>query len=180
MDGRRAKWWEIGGAVWTVALGSALHFCYEWSGRLPLVAAVAAVNESTWEHMKLLAVPWIVWSGLEAVALRKRKLAVLLPRAVGLLAGLVAIPVLFYSYTGIVGRHFLWADIGVFVAAVAVGLLVSLRGVRRWRREGLGELAGGLVLLAVLAAFVLWTWMPPELAVFLDPRTGKGGIFWNR
>ena len=180
MDGRRARWWEIGGAVWTAALGSALHFCYAWSGELPLVAAVAAVNESTWEHMKLLAVPWVVWSGLEAVGLRKRKLAVLLPRAGGLLAGLVAIPVLFYSYTGIVGRHFLWADIGVFAAAVAVGAAVSLRGVRRWRRDGLGELVGGLVLFGVLTAFVLWTWVPPKLGIFLDPRTGRGGIFWNQ
>lgn len=180
MDGRRAKWWEIGGAVWTAALGSVLHFCFEWSGRNPALAALAAVNESTWEHMKLLAVPWVIWSGWEALALRRGKAAVLLPRAAGLLTGLAAIPVLFYTYTGVVGRHFLWADIAVFVLAVTAGFAVSLRGVRRWRRDGLGELAGGLVLAGVLAAFVVWTWAPPELAVFLDPRTDRGGIFWNR
>ena len=144
------------------------------------MAAVAAVNESTWEHMKLLAVPWILWSGLEALGLRGSKRPVLLPRAAGLLAGLAAIPVLFYTYTGVVGRHFLWADITVFVLSVLGGAAVSLRGRKRWRRESLGELAGGVLLLGILAAFVRWTWAPPQRGIFLDPRTLQGGICWKR
>ena len=34
--------------------GVLLHFAYEWSGNNPLVGAFSAVNESTWEHLKLI------------------------------------------------------------------------------------------------------------------------------
>ena len=53
------KWW-IGGFLFTSAAGTALHFAYEWSGENVVVGAVAAVNESTWEHMKLLFIPLLL------------------------------------------------------------------------------------------------------------------------
>ena len=51
---KRLFWWEAAGFLWTCGVGTLLHFVYEWSGENVLVAAFSAVNESTWEHMKLL------------------------------------------------------------------------------------------------------------------------------
>ena len=53
---KRRFLWALAGFLFTGALGSLLHFTYEWSGGL-LTAAFSADNESTWEHMKLLFVP---------------------------------------------------------------------------------------------------------------------------
>lgn len=39
--------WEWIGLVFTLIAGNLLHFVYEWSGEIPLVGAVSAVNEST-------------------------------------------------------------------------------------------------------------------------------------
>ena len=44
----------------TLLLGNLLHFVYDWTGQASWAAYISAVNESTWEHMKLLAVPWIL------------------------------------------------------------------------------------------------------------------------
>ncbi|MEI3340636.1 MAG: DUF6512 family protein [Eubacterium sp.] len=38
-------------------IGTLLHFTYEWTGKNLLVGLFSAVNESTWEHMKLLFMP---------------------------------------------------------------------------------------------------------------------------
>lgn len=38
--------WELGGIIFIVALGTVLHFAFEWSGRAVLIAPIAAVNES--------------------------------------------------------------------------------------------------------------------------------------
>ena len=100
--------WELAGLFVTLILGNLLHFVYEWSGGSSVVAAFAAVNESTWEHMKLLVVPWAVWSLVEAVALRGSRRPVLPARAVGLLAhdrGCAAV-----SGGGAAGRVDLMAD----------------------------------------------------------------------
>lgn len=39
------------GFLFVAALGTVLHFLYEWSGESTLAALVSGVNESVWEHM---------------------------------------------------------------------------------------------------------------------------------
>ncbi len=166
---RKETKWELMGWIFTVAVGTLLHFTYDWSGGNAVVAAFSAVNESTWEHMKLLAVPWIVWSAVEIVALRNADAPTPAARAVGLLAALTAVPVLFYTYTGVVGRHFLWADIAVFLLAAAAGTAVSRYLLKVGRPAGvLWQIAGGLVLLGVGGLFLWWTYDPPLLPLFQE------------
>ena len=102
MKNTRWQAWETIGLLWTLAAGNLLHFVYQWTGENTVAGLFAAVNESTWEHMKLLAVPWVLFSLVEYIALRTDGVAA--PRAAGLLAGLAAIPTLFYTYKGIVGQ----------------------------------------------------------------------------
>ena len=58
--GKRLFYWELAGALFTAAMGTLLHFVYDWSGGWGAAAAFSAVNESTWEHMKLLFFPSMV------------------------------------------------------------------------------------------------------------------------
>ena len=59
MTDRRWRKWELAGLFLTLIFGNLLHFVYDWSGQNSVVAAFAAVNESTWEHMKLLFFPML-------------------------------------------------------------------------------------------------------------------------
>lgn len=181
MADRRWRKWELAGLCVTLICGNVLHFVYDWSGGNRIVAAFAAVNESTWEHMKLLAIPWVVWSLVEAVALRSSRRPVLAARALGLLTGLVVIPTVYYVCTGALGVNSVLVDVLLFQAAVLLGALVS------WRVMVSGALnspvwgaAGLLVLLGVWALMVWWTYAPPLLPVFTDPVDGSVGIFINR
>ena len=60
--GKRLFYWELAGALFTAAMGTLLHFVYDWSGGWGAAAAFSAVNESTWEHMKLLFFPMFLFS----------------------------------------------------------------------------------------------------------------------
>lgn len=40
--------------IFISVLGVLLHFTYEWAGDNAVVGLFSAVNESTWEHLKLL------------------------------------------------------------------------------------------------------------------------------
>lgn len=98
-------------------------------------------------------------------------------RAAGLLAGLAAIPMLFYTYQGVLGRDLMWLDIAIFQIAVLLGFWVSWTVLRRRALAApLWQVAGGAVLAAVWAAFIVWTFAPPELPLFVDPETGLRGI----
>ena len=54
--------WQWLGFIITGILGVVLHFLYDWLGQNPLIALISGVNESTWEHMKLLYYPMLIFS----------------------------------------------------------------------------------------------------------------------
>lgn len=177
MTDRRWRKWELTGLFLTLIFGNLLHFVYDWSGQNSVVAAFAAVNESTWEHMKLLAMPWVIWSLVEVVALRSSRQSVLMARALGLLAGLVTIPTVYYTYTGALGVSSMIVDVVLFQAAVLLGALVSWRVLAKNKLTGpIWGAVGLLLLLGVAALFVWWTYAPPVLPIFIDPTNGTVGL----
>ena len=63
--------------IFISVLGVLLHFTYEWSGDNAVVGLFSAVNESTWEHLKLLSrqefsVSSPEWAGLWSDFIRCR------------------------------------------------------------------------------------------------------------
>ena len=171
------KKWEVIGLFFVLAAGNLLHFVYEWSGENPVVAAISGVNESTWEHMKLLAVPWILWSIVETVVLRRGRLPVLAARAAGLLTGLMLIPLLYYGYTGVTGQNISLVNIIIFQLAVLAAFGISWLVLdRRWCCGLFWQLLGGAMLAGVLVLVVWWTYQPPQLPVFTDPTTQQQEI----
>ena len=174
MRGRNWQKWELIGLLVTIAAGNLLHFVYDWTGGSVVAAVFSAVNESVWEHMKLLAVPWILWTVVQAVAVGRGP--VFSARTAGLLAGLAAIPVLYYTYTGALGRNVSLVNILIFQLAVLLAYGVSFSLQKRRRLDGLAWQAGAVLVLLVLAAlFVWWTFAPPSLPLFVDPSTGLAG-----
>ncbi len=48
--------YQIFSIIFTFIFGTLLHFTYEWSNQNLVVSLFSAINESTWEHLKLLYV----------------------------------------------------------------------------------------------------------------------------
>lgn len=48
------------GAIFSLAVGALSHFFYEWSGGSTAAGIFFPVNESVWEHMKLVFFPFLV------------------------------------------------------------------------------------------------------------------------
>ena len=176
MGGRVARW-QLGGFLFVCAAGTALHFLYQWSGESVAAAPFAAVNESVWEHMKLLFWPMLLWAGAERAVLGGYSRGFWPAKALGTLLGLALIPALYYTYTGALGGSIMWVDIAIFFVAAAAAFLAETRMLARdWRCRG-GARASALVLLLLLsAAFVLCTFVPPRVPLFRDPVTGFYGL----
>ena len=168
MKEQKRRKWELIGLFFTIAAGNLLHFVYDWSGESPLAAPFAAVSESVWEHMKLLAVPWVLWTVVELWALRCCRL--LAARTVGLLAGLALIPLVYYAYTGALGVHSLLLDVILFQLAVLLTFSVCCRLQRKRKLTGTAaQIVSGAVLLVLTVLFVWWSFAPPALPIFGNP-----------
>ncbi len=174
---RKLFFWELGGFLFTGALGTLLHFVYEWSGGSVLAACASSVNESTWEHMKLLFVPLFLFSVVQAGLLGRNYPNLLAVRAVSVLTGLVLIPVLFYTYTGVLGRNITWVDIAIFFLADLAAFVLDFALLRRGRlSSGWMQILGLAALWGLAFCFVWCTFRPPCLPLWRDPVSGIYGI----
>lgn len=117
--------WQIWGAVFTLVFGTVLHFTYGWSDRNPLVALFSPVNESTWEHMKLLITPILLFGIVEYACYGKDLTNFIPVKALSLLVGMGTTVLLFYAYTLALGTNYLPADIATFVAGVVAAYWFS-------------------------------------------------------
>ena len=54
-------------------LGTLFHFVYDWSGQMWFVGLFVPVNESTWEHMKLLFVPMLIYIMLGNLYIKRQE-----------------------------------------------------------------------------------------------------------
>ena len=52
---------ELVSFVIASALGVLFHFMYEWTGENAIAGLFFPINESTWEHMKLVFFPMLVY-----------------------------------------------------------------------------------------------------------------------
>ncbi len=159
----------IAGFMFSAVLGTAAHFFYGWSGNNPLAGLIAPVSESTWEHMKLVFFPVLLWSFFlpphladEAPPLRPSLLF-------GGLIGTLAVPVLFYTYSGILGYNIAWIDIFIFYISVFITFFCA------WKLQDSAKTAQkrtAIYFLTVLFAilFFLFTFLPPDIGLFAEPH----------
>lgn len=110
-----------------ILAGSALHFAFEWTDYRRPAALIAAVNESTWEHLKPGFWPGLAFALVEYPFIRKSANNFWVAKALGLLAMPLVIVALFYGYTALAGQNYLLANTTIFFLAVIVGQFVSYR-----------------------------------------------------
>ena len=111
------------GALFVIVLGSLAHFFYDWSGNNILIGLFAPVNESTWEHMKLVFFPMLIFSIFSYFKLKEAYPCILSALLSGILIGTFLIPVVFYTYSGILGMNKFLGDIATFIFAVVVSFI---------------------------------------------------------
>lgn len=155
------------GLAFVVAVGTVWHFVYAWSGESAWVGWVAPVNESVWEHTKLLVAPLLLWTAGEAMVLpnvRRLGWAAL----VSVVVGSATIVCGFYAYTHALGSHWLWADITLFVLAAAAAIGIKVRILRSQTKVPPGWLSVTLLAVVVLSLAGL-TAAPPDWPMFRAP-----------
>ena len=172
---RDVPFWQFAGFVLTTLAGTLLHFLYDWTGGNVLTAPFSGVNESTWEHMKLLYFPLLLFALFQSRLFEENE-NFWCVKLVGFLTGLALIPVLFYTYNGAIGKSPDWLNIGIFFVAAAVAFLVEAR---LFKKGGIPckqpRLAFSLVIV-IGVLFVVFTFITPKIPLFQDPLNGTYGL----
>ncbi len=155
----KKRWLVLAG---TLAAGVALHFLYDWLPN-PLVAVFSAVNESLWEHTKLIFWPLLGAGMLLAGKDGAGRAAWRLGAVISALAMLGVA----YVYHVVFGGEWLVFDLGLYAAAILLGFVLPGKlwtvGERAW-----GRWLGRAAALLMAGALVWFTFFPPEGVLFAD------------
>lgn len=141
--------------------GTIFHFMYGWLQENKIAGYFFPVNESTWEHMKLVYLPMILCG---CVFLKKFNAQWLL----GILVGTWLIPVLFYTYRGILGFGISAFDIGTFFVGVGGAFWIIYHTLEtQWGMKVKKWLRIVVIIQGIL--FVVFTYHPLNLGIFWEP-----------
>lgn len=147
--------------------GTCLHFTYKWSGYNNFVAYFSAINESPWEHLKLIFWPAVFFCIYEFFAYGKKRDDFFAVKMVAIVSSLMFVLTFFYTYSGILGFNLFLLDILDFVTADFLCCYISYAILNS---SILGDksdsVKGFSVLLFIAFCFIVWTNNPPDLGVF--------------
>ena len=164
----------LGFAV-TALGGTLLHFLYGWLGEAKWIAPFSGINESTWEHMKLLFWPMLIFAIAQSFFFKERK-DFWCVKLRGILLGITLIPVIFYTYNGAIGKSPDWLNIAIFFVCAAVAYIYETKLFNENKLYCRSPKWAIIILSSIALLFVIFTFFTPELGIFRDPLTGRYGI----
>jgi len=167
--------WQLWGFAVTSLGGTVLHFLYDWLGEAVWIAPISGINESTWEHMKLLFWPMFIFAIVQSFFFRDHE-DFWCVKLRGILLGLVLIPVLFYTYNGVIGHSPDWINIVIFFVSAAIAYIYEARLFKSRKLPCRSPKFAIAVLSVVAFLFIMFTFATPEIGIFKDPLTGTYGI----
>ena len=168
--------WQMGGFIFTGVLGTLLHFLFDWTGGNAIVALFSAVNESIWEHMKLLYYPMLIFTFIEYSHWGKEIPQFWCIKLIGILVGLALIPTIYYTYTGIMGVSVDWLNIAIFFLAAAAAFRQETKLFEKQHLCCISSDKAFVLLCMVGVVFIVLTFATPQIPFFRDPLTGTYGF----
>ena len=168
--------WQIGGATFVGVVGTLLHFLYDWSGKSIILAPISAVNESTWEHMKIMFFPMLIYALIQANFFAKDYQNYWTIKCIGTLAGTLLVPFLFYLLNQILGKTPDWLNVLIFFVSLGIAFLLEGLLFKHDFATTFNQSLAIWVLGMSALAFVFFTFYPPKLPIFLDPVSRQFGI----
>lgn len=152
------------------ALGTLFHFLYEWTGERYILGFIFPVNESTWEHLKLIFYPTIIYSLIEYFAIKNKPTNYISAITLGIFFGKLSIVTLFYLYSGVLGFNVDFLNITIYYIGLIILLAVKHIIVKnKLFSSSVFNIFSFIYLIICALLFALFTYNPPSLGIFIPP-----------
>lgn len=149
--------------------GCLFHFFYGWSGENPAAGLFFPVNESTWEHLKLIFFPILLLAIWEYLILNKSYTNFICIKFVSTLIGICLTVILFYTYTGIYGKNSEFMNILLYFISLFAAYYASYVMLRRKMLSGVSCRFCYFGFLVMTLLFFVFTVFPPPIGLFAPP-----------
>ncbi len=163
------------GAVVISVIGTLAHFLYDWTNHNKIVGLFAAVNESTWEHIKIALTPTLLWSFYDGFIYGENP-NYFFAKLLSLLVLTIFIPFAFYAYKTLVKKEFLILDIAIFYIAIILSQLTFYAIISLTPMTYLISYLSCIGLFIFFGCYMTLTLEPIRSFIFRDPITNRYGF----
>ena len=146
-------------------LGSLMHFAYNVFSN-PIVAVIAPVNESIFEHLKLVLYPMLFVSLIVWYRYKNKDLSFLSAIVISIIVGILSVVLIYYFYHSGLGIESLWLDIFLLLVSIFIGNM-SFYWVKIHHIQWPMKISFAIILILIIL-FTFWTFLPPDLPLFID------------
>ena len=165
----KIKKFEIISTIFIIILGTLLHFTYNWSNNNSIVGLYSAINESTWEHLKLVYYPMLITTIIGNILYKQYIPNYICIKVKGIIISMLFIVISFYTYTGIIGTNYAIVNILLFIISIIISQLYTYKLINN--NYKCNNKYSKLILLLLFNCFIIFTFYPPHINLFKDPVT---------
>ena len=161
--------YQIFSAIFVIILGTLFHFIYQLSGENKIVAIFSSVNESVWEHMKLIVSSTLIFSIFEYYIYKKKDIAFnnfILSCAISSILGIIIYLLLYIPINDIFG-HKAYIAIGLLFLIFILIQIISYY-IMNYKQIKYSNDIGILLVIIVYSMFGYLTYHPPKINLFYD------------
>lgn len=154
-------------------LSTFLHFSYDITNHMFIFSIIGAVNESTWEHLKIGLFPWFTWFFIRSYYFSYMN--TYFGNFIALFTFMSTITLIFYGSIFIMKRHFLPISIASFYIGVISGSFFEYI-IKDLILHPFLEIIGLIGLIFFILIWLKWTYYPMKNFLTLDVRYRMYGI----
>lgn len=160
------------GIFMILIMAISLHFTYAWSGENFLVSLMSPVNESIWEHLKMIYWPTLLWWVFGYVIFRNRRRLSgkrwVQSMSVSLIFGMLIIVLWYYTWSGAMGIEAEWVNLSSMISVV-MGQLLAIHVYRVAKPRWIYVVTGMVMIVSLAFMSGFFTYYPPALPMFVPP-----------
>lgn len=164
------------GFIFVGILGTIWHFLYELTGENKIVGLFCPVNESPWEHLKLLYFPYLIYTFITMQKLQQDKFNVYFSAYISVLAGMLSVLNYYYTLNGALGGNNSWVNISSFFVGIALMFTVNYLLLGNSIGKGIPNGIAFALLIIGIIIFGVFTVNPPIIPLFKDPQSLSYGM----
>ena len=165
--------WNLIGIVVLCLLSIPFHFMYEWLGENQIVGLFFPMNESIWEHLKLVFFPITIWSLLGYLIFgRKENVSfakTIISAAASAILAMLIITSWYYVWESGIGISNSILHVGSIFIAVPIAQLVGIHIYRIIDPKSIYVILAVLMIVVFAVAFVAFSLSPPDMPIFIEP-----------
>ena len=162
--------WILYSVPFLFIIGSIFHFAYDFTGRNIIIGFFTPINESIWEHTKLILTPLFLWWILYYV-FNHKKYNISRDRwfsatFFAIITGIILVPAIYYLYTGALGIESLVIDILILFFSILFAQLVGYHFYKYLK--GINYLVPIILLIIIVIIFIIFTISPLDFPIFIS------------